>query len=160
MAVALLLGPALVRRSGVRPVNHYLRRDFGVWAALAGLIHFFAATDVSMSQEYLAQYVRIETTGLSASLRESLFSWGSIAGFIAGLILLVLLLISNDWSLRKFGQKHWRRVQKSSFAALVLTVLHGLAFQLLESRWLILVAGLLILGFAVFAIRWIIFQRK
>jgi len=134
MAAALLTGPAVYLRSGRKPVNLYLRRDIGIWAAIAGLIHFFVATDLSMSQSYLALYVNIPDGEFSVEWLNRFFSWGSTGGFVAGILLLVLLAISNDKALSKIGQKVWKRVQMLAYPAFLLTALHGLAFQLLESR--------------------------
>jgi sulfoxide reductase heme-binding subunit YedZ len=153
IAVALTLGPYLQRRSGVRPINHYWRRDIGVWAALAGIVHFVVATDVSMNPAYLEAYVLIDASGLSAPARDQFFTWGSIVGTLAGVLLLILFCISNDWSLRRLGAARWRKVQWLAYPTFLLTALHGLMFQLLESRALIWVGVLILVSAAVVGLR-------
>ncbi len=160
IAAALLTGPIIAYRTNRRVINHYFRRDLGIWAALTGLVHFFVATDQSMSQSYLAVYVNVLAEGLSAELRGSLFSWGSIGGFVAGLFLLVLLAISSDKALTKLGQKRWKQIQFLAYPAFVLTTAHGVAFQLLESRAIGLIAVLLLLFSAALCFKvFVIFHR-
>ena len=135
MGAALLMGP-LRRAAGQRaPHNIYLRRDFGIWAALQGFLHFYAATVVSMNQTYLQTYVHVDLPPLSLETRDQMFSWGSSLGFAASLVLLLLFILSSDWSLRWLSAQRWKKLQKGAHLALWLTVLHGLVFQLLEARY-------------------------
>ena len=140
MGIALSLGPFRAVKAQPLPLNIYLRRDFGIWAALTGLVHLFVGTEVSMSQAYMQLYVNLSKSGLSESLRAQLFSWGSIAGFVVGIFVLILLLLSNDFVIRVLGARWWKRLQRVAYPAFLLTVLHGFAFQALEARNLILVA--------------------
>ena len=48
------------------------------------------------------------------------------------ILFLMLLLLSNDRSLRRLGPKWWKRLQRSSYVAIALTFYHGFAFQYLE----------------------------
>jgi sulfoxide reductase heme-binding subunit YedZ len=152
MAIALCLGPLRVLRSGQLALNIYLRRDIGIWAGLAGLVHLFVATELSMSQRYMAAYVNLSSPGLSDALRADLFSWGSIIGFLVGILVLMLLVLSNNKIFKLIGPTWWKRLQRFAYPAFVLTVLHGFAFQALEARnvlliWIVLVVfiGVLVL---------------
>ena len=78
----------------------------------------------------------------SEVVRMALFSWGTIAGLIVAVVLLFLLMLSNDVALRTIGMRWWKRLHRASYLAFLLTALHGLAFQVLESRaagWIALV---------------------
>lgn len=134
MAVALSLGPLRVMRSNPLASNIYLRRDIGIWSGVTGLVHLFVATELSMSQRYMQLFVNISTNSLPDTTRAELFSWGSIAGFVVGIFVLILLVLSNDKILRLIGPIGWKRLQRLAYPAFILTVLHGLAFQALESR--------------------------
>ena len=139
MGVALSLGPLRVIRADRLALNIYLRRDIGIWAALTGLVHLFVATELSMNQSYMTAYVNLSSSGLSAGLRGDLFSWGSIAGFVVGIFVLLLLFLSNDKALRVMGPTWWKRLQRIAYPAFFLTLLHGFAFQALEARNVLLV---------------------
>lgn len=145
MAAALSIGPWRAVRAIPITKNIYLRRDVGIWASLTGLIHLFVATELSMSQQYMELFVNVSTASLSDAMRADLFSWGSIVGFLVGIFVLILLVLSNDRILRIIGPKWWKRLQRLAYPAFALTVLHGFAFQALEARPAIAV-GILILA--------------
>lgn len=153
MAAALSIGPLQARRAGAPPANIILRRDVGIWAAAAGLVHFMVATDLSMTPEYMSIYVDVSTGGLSRGLRAALFFWGSIAAFAVGILILLLLGLSNNGALRLLGVAWWKRLQRSAYLAFVLTVVHGLAFQILEARHPLLIGLLLILSLFVITLQ-------
>ncbi|MDH3282042.1 MAG: hypothetical protein OEQ18_13070, partial [Gammaproteobacteria bacterium] len=72
------------------------------------------------------------------------YSAGTIVGFLVGVVFIVLLGLSNDWSLRRLGRRKWKRMQRLAYVAFGLIVVHGFAFQLIESRRILLTALLLI----------------
>jgi sulfoxide reductase heme-binding subunit YedZ len=146
MTAALSIGPWRAVRAIAITKNIYLRRDIGVWASLTGLVHLFVATELSMSQQYMKRFVNISTAALSDAMRADLFSWGSIIGFLVGVFVLILLVLSNDRILRIIGPKWWKRLQRLAYPAFALTVLHGFAFQALEARPAIAV-GIVLMAF-------------
>jgi len=151
LGAALLIGPwhVLTRE---RPVtNDYRRRDLGIWAAFAGLAHFALAMSLSMNYAYLDRFVNEATAPPSPELRYDLYSTGTILGFVIAVFFLLLLALSNDRALRGLGTRWWKRLQRSAYVAGAATVLHGIAFQLLESRGRPLVVLLLVLSAAVLA---------
>jgi DMSO/TMAO reductase YedYZ heme-binding membrane subunit len=139
MAVALSLGPLRALRSDPLTLNNYLRRDIGIWSALAGLVHLFVATELSMSPAYMQAYVNLSAGGFSDRMRMDLFSWGSIVGFLVGIFVLLLLILSNNRIIKLLGATWWKRLQRFAYPAFVLTVLHGFAFQALEARNILLI---------------------
>lgn len=144
ITVALSIGPLRVLRLGMVSINIYLRRDVGIWAAVAGLAHCVIATKLAMTSEYTNTYVDVSTGSLSENARAELFLWGSVAAFVIAVLLLILLSVSNQRAMKLLGVRWWKRLQRLAYLALVLTILHGLAFQLIESRSLILIGVLLI----------------
>lgn len=142
MAAALSTGPLTVLQNGTAPLNNYLRRDIGIWSGLTGLVHFFAGVEQSMTPAYLARYVETTDGMVSAELGRQLFTWGSLAGLVVAVLVVLLLGLSNDWVLRRLGTKWWKRLQRSAYWAFAFTIGHGLAFQFLESRHRVLIAVL------------------
>ena len=144
LASALLIGPLQRIRGDDPPLNIYLRRDIGIWAALQGLLHFYAGNVVAMNSVYVAAFVRTPTPELPVTIRDPLFSFGATAGLVIAIIFLLLLAISSDRALRWLGPKKWKWLQRSAHASLWLTVTHGIAYQLLEARMLPLLATVLL----------------
>jgi DMSO/TMAO reductase YedYZ heme-binding membrane subunit len=133
---AFLIGP-IYRIEGRTPrLNIYIRRDLGIWGALTGLVHFVAGNFVAMNPLYVGSFVRVAPVPPDVAVREQLFSGGAILGLLIAIIFLLLLAISSDWALRGLGPKIWKRLQRSAHLALWFTVAHGIAFQMLEARYL------------------------
>lgn len=156
-AAALLVGPLQARGSGQPLLNNHLRRDIGIWAGLSALLHFWLANVLAMTWKYVGIFVENAPAPPSAAVRDQLYLWGTILGYVVAVIVLVLLTISSDLMLRKIGKRWWKRLQRLTYVVFIATVLHAFAFQILESRqsvWVILVvlitaavAGLQIAGF-------------
>jgi len=135
ISFVLLVGPVRAVRTGRVTINHTLRRDVAIWSALMGLVHLVAGAAESMTPVYLEAFVTHAVNPPSATMREAFFFWSAIVGFIIGLLLLVLLALSNNWSMTLIGQRWWKRLHRLSYIIFALTILHGLGFQVLESRW-------------------------
>lgn len=77
-----------------------------------------------------------------------------VAGYLVGVLLLVLMALSNHWSLRGLGPARWKRVQGAARATLLMTVAHGVVFQVIEGRTGAWLAALVVVAGALFALRW------
>lgn len=115
-------------------VNNPLRRDFGIWAALTGLLHLGLATAQVMRPAYFSAYM----TGPPEAPMPDWVGWigtlSIVGGYLVGLIVLALLALSNDWSLRRLGTIRWKRLQRGATIAFFATAAHGAAFQVIERR--------------------------
>ena len=72
-------------------------------------------------------------------LRYDLFGFANWTGLVAGLVLVLLLAISNDASLRALGTRRWKAWQRWTYWAAALTVAHALAYQVPtknHGRWI------------------------
>jgi len=147
------LGPWHALRTGQPLINNLLRRDLGIWAALAGLAHLALATREVMQPAYFGRYI----TGTPAAPVPEWFDWlgtGSIVGgYAVGLIFLLLLGLSNNLSLRRLGIDRWKKMQGIATVAFGVTAAHGAVFQLIEGRTGAWLAGLVMLTIAVAVLR-------
>lgn len=160
LGIVLLIGPFESMRSGRRPVNHLLRRDLGIWTALIGLAHLYLGMEASMTPAYVMQFVENGRLALSFETRDALFFWGTILGFIVGLMFLMLLALSSDTAIRILGLTWWKRLQRAAWFSFTLTALHGLAFQVLESRPAAWITILALLSSGVIAARLVARKRS
>jgi len=128
---ALLLGPLHVLRGRANPVSFDLRRDLGIWAGIMALFHTGVGLNVHLRGRpwlyFVDQHRRV---------RLDLFGFGNDTGLAAALIFLLLLALSNDLSLRRLGLQKWKSLQRWTYLAVVLTVLHAIAYQRIEKRQL------------------------
>lgn len=135
LGTTLVLGPVRVLRGRHSPANTYLRRDLGIWAGLLGLLHAGAGLTVHFRGDMWKYFLsRAPSSSHPLPLRFDLFGLANYTGTASALILLLLLALSNDWSLRSLGTSRWKGLQRWNYAAFALMALHGGAFQALESR--------------------------
>jgi len=142
LAVTLVIGPLNVLRGAANPLSTYLRRDFGIIAGVLSLLHTFVGLQVHMSGDFI-QYFFYRTPGGIDTMRFDIFGIANHLGLIAALVILVLLCISNNLSIRRLGPAGWKRIQKWNYIGAVLVVVHGLLYQLIERRMFVFVAYVL-----------------
>ena len=152
IAWAMLIGPWRVRRGRPAPASTDLRRDVGIWGGLFALAHVVTGLQVHFAGQLWKYFVYPDGDRL-IPLRHDLFGFANWTGLAATLVLLVLLAISNDASLRTLGTRRWKSWQRWTYWAAVLTVAHAVAYQI-ETRhlgWWI--AAVLILTIVVLAMQ-------
>jgi sulfoxide reductase heme-binding subunit YedZ len=152
--VALGIGPWQVLRTGQPVLNNLLRRDLGIWAALTGIAHLLVATGVVMRPAYFSAYI----TGPPDNPLPGWAGWigtvSIVAGYLVGLLVLMLLALSNNWSLARLGAARWKRLQRGAVLALFLTIAHGVTFQVIEGRRGVWLASLLVVSATILGLRW------
>lgn len=126
---ALLLGPWNVLRGHDNPVSFDLRRDLGIWAGIMALVHTGIGLNVHLRGRpwlyFVDQHNRV---------RHDLFGFGNDTGLIGAFLFLLLLAISNDLSLRRLGTRKWKSLRRWTYLAVALTLMHAVAYQLIEER--------------------------
>ena len=127
--LAIALGPWNVLRNRANPVSFDLRRDFGIWAGIIALLHTGIGLNVHLRGRPWLYFV-----DQRRRFRHDLFGVANHAGLIAALLFLLLLAISNDLSLRRLGTKKWKSLQRWTYIAAALTILHAVAYQHIEKR--------------------------
>ena len=159
LAAALLIGPFNVLRGLPNPVSTYLRRDIGIVAGVLALAHTIIGLQVHLGGDF-AQYFFYRTpTGIDG-LRHDLFGVANHVGLIATLVILVLLTISNNLSIRTLGGARWKRIQRWNYVGSIFVIGHGLLYQAVESRKLAFVTCVLIVTAAVAIVQLLGFRRR
>jgi sulfoxide reductase heme-binding subunit YedZ len=126
---AILIGPWNVIRGRANPVSFDLRRDLGIWAGITALVHTGIGLNVHLRGRPWLYFVDEHHR-----VRHDLFGFGNDTGLIAALLFLLLLALSNDLSLRRLGSRKWKSLQRWTYAAVALTIAHGVAYQQIEKR--------------------------
>lgn len=133
LVATLLIGP-LTRIRGRQPaISTDLRRDVGIWCAIIGLLHVITGIQVHMGNPFLYFFLK---KGFPQHLipRKDLFGFANYTGLLATLILLMLVILSNDWSLGKLGSTRWKSLQRWNYALVILVFAHGFFYQIVLSR--------------------------
>lgn len=160
LALSLSLGPYRVWRKLSNPISFDLRRDLGIWVGLLAFVHTIIGLMVHLRGRMWMYFL----ASLSPIRMQT--SWFGLANYLGGmatLIFVLLLAISNDISLRELGTKRWKSVQRCSYVAAMLTVVHGFAYQFVEKRridWVIVLALLVCLTLGLQFVGFSIVRRK
>src|SRR2546430_1800720 len=144
LAVSLWLGPWNVLRGRANPISSDFRRDVGIWTGILGILHTAVGLTVHLrGRMWMYFFKQLHPL----RLQNTQFGFANFAGLAAALLFLMLLAISNDLSLRSFGTRRWKTLQRWTYASLLLTAAHGIAYQSVEKRqlpWVLIFAALLI----------------
>jgi sulfoxide reductase heme-binding subunit YedZ len=143
--LSLWLGPWNVLRRKPNPVSFDLRRDIGIWAGALAILHTAVGLTVHLRGRMWMYFFRKLHP---PALQNTLFGFANYAGLAAAILFCMLLVLSNDASLRWLRSRRWKSLQRWIYPAFVLTIAHGIAYQIIEKRhlsWLI-VFGVLVLG--------------
>jgi len=129
LASALLLGPLHVLLRKPNPLSFDLRRDVGIWAGISAVAHTAVGLNVHLRGRMWLYFVDTRN-----HLRRDAFGFGNYTGAVAALVIALLLVLSNDLSLRKLGADRWKSLQRWAYAGIALTTLHAIAYQEIEKR--------------------------
>lgn len=138
VAISLALGPYRVWRKLPNPVSFDLRRDIGIWAGMLVVLHTIVGLTVHLRGRMWMYFLK---NPYPPRIQFSVFGFANYVGAVATLLFLLLLLISNDLALRTLGTSRWKSIQRWSYLASALTVIHGFAYQFIEKReawWIVL----------------------
>jgi sulfoxide reductase heme-binding subunit YedZ len=149
LSLSLIIGPWNRLRGHPNPVSGYFRRDIGIWAGVLGIVHVIVGLQVHFRRKMWLYFLPPADATYTFPMRIDPFGLTNYAGLGAILILLLLLFLSNDASLRALGARRWKSLQRWNYAGAVLVVAHGLVYQILEKRTVgFIVVGATIVLFA------------
>jgi sulfoxide reductase heme-binding subunit YedZ len=123
LGLTLLIGPAnlLLRRRN--PVSTPLPRDLGIWAAIASIVHVILGLQLWKVRSDILSFLDFFVAD-GRPLTNS-FGLGNWTGLAALVIVVGLLTISTDRSLRELKAKRWKNLQRLNYALFALVVLHA-----------------------------------
>ena len=143
LSITLLIGPVNLLKHKPNPVSSDLRRDIGIWAGIVGILHAGVGQFVHLRGRPWLYYV-YGPGEHHHGMRHDLFGLANYTGALGTLLLGVLLATSNDLSLRRFGTRRWKQLQRWNYAIFALVAAHSFAFQGVETQkmqWVITVAA-------------------
>lgn len=142
LCATLAIGPWNILRHHPNPVSFDLRRDIGIWAGLLALLHTGIGLTVHLRGRMWMYFLKQRHP---LKLQTGLFGSANDVGLLSALLFLMLLVISNDISLRTLGLQRWKAFQRWTYVAVGLAAVHGVLFQLVEKRhlsWILFFATL------------------
>jgi sulfoxide reductase heme-binding subunit YedZ len=136
LSATLLIGPWRLLRKQRNPVSNDLRRDLGIWAGIVGVLHSAVGQCVHLRGRPWLYYVYGPKEHHSFPLRHDLFGLANYTGAVSALVLIALVAMSNDFSLRALGTPRWKHLQRWNYAVFALAAVHSFAYQGVEKQHL------------------------
>jgi len=155
LACTLCVGPWQVLRGRAHPLSSNLRRDLGIWAGVAGLLHTAFGFHVHAGGNYRFYFIPRPDHPQVFPFRTDLGGLANFAGLAASLILVLLLALSSDRALKRLGPQRWKGLQRWTYGLSLLTVFHGAAYQIAAKREAPLVFVLIVLAGVPAALQWL-----
>lgn len=152
LMIIILLGPLAKL---VKSVTRWLvwRRELGIWTGIMAFIHVLIILDGWVEWE-LFRFFYIFSPMLNEWVIHPGFALGNIVGIVGLIYVFLLMLVSNDYSIRKLGQKAWNYIQQRAHVYYLLVILHTFYFIFLHQpqtpNWIrvpfiLLISGILLL---------------
>ncbi len=126
LALTLLVGPAnlLLRRRN--PVSSYLRRDMGTWTAAVSILHVIAGFQTGHGGSGISGVLDFFfADGRPLTNRLGLGNWTGLAALV---IVVGLLAISTNRSVRELKGSRWKSLQRLNYTLFALVVAHALFY--------------------------------
>lgn len=160
LAATLALGPWRTLAHRANPVSFDLRRDLGIWSAILALVHTGVGLTVHLrGRMWMYFFKRLHPL----AIQNTQFGAANYIGLVSALLFILLLVISNDLSLRSLGTRRWKSLQRWTYIAAILAVVHGVLFQLVEKRhlpWVIVFAAIIAIALAIQAVGYLFRRRR
>lgn len=132
LAITLLIGPLNLLRKRKNPVNINLRRDIGIWSGITACLHVIFSLQIYPGKGILEYFTGQPQKGAVPSY--GLFEVSNGIGLIAMLIMVGLMVTSNQVSLIWLKGKRWKLLQRFNYGLIVLALVHTFAFQVINLR--------------------------
>ena len=132
ITASLITGPLNLMFNRKNPVSTYFRRDIGITGGILAVIHSIAGLFVHLRGNNWQYFLNKTEAGYSIRLDD--FGLANYTGLISGLIVIILLMTSNDFSLRKFNSNTWKNIQRFSYLAFIFALIHSVYYKIVQTN--------------------------
>jgi sulfoxide reductase heme-binding subunit YedZ len=130
LAVTLMIGPWRTLRGKQPLLSQDLRRDWGIWAGMAGVFHAVIGQCVHLRGRPWLYYVYEAKDRHVVPLRHDVFGFSNYTGLVSALILAALLATSSDAMMKKLGNAGWKKLQRWGYYGAALAAMHTFGYLL------------------------------
>jgi methionine sulfoxide reductase heme-binding subunit len=119
LVVSLVTGPVNLILKHKNPLSTYFRRDIGITGGILALIHSVSGLFVHLRGRMWLYFVNE-----NYKIRLDDFGFANYTGVLSALVIILLLITSNDYMLKKLDLNKWKNIQRSTYIMMILTALH------------------------------------
>ena len=122
LTISLIIGSVNLLLKHKNPVSTYLRRDISIIGGALAVIHSITGLFVHLRGKPWLYFFTKTDNGYSIRLDN--FRLANYTGLISVLIIILLIIISNDYFLKKLNPVRWKNIQRLSYLMFILTIIH------------------------------------
>ena len=122
LSVSLIIGPVNLMLKKKNPVSTYLRRDISITGGILAVIHSVTGLFVHLRGKMWLYFFNDADHG--STIRLDHFGLANYTGLFAVIVILLLLIISNDYLLKKLNTERWKKIQRLSYVMFCLIAVH------------------------------------
>jgi methionine sulfoxide reductase heme-binding subunit len=132
LASSLIIGPVNLLLKNKNPFSTYLRRDIGIIGGTLAVVHSISGLFVHLRGKNWQYFLNKSYHGYSVRLDN--FGLANYTGLISALIIVMLLITSNDFMLRKMNPSRWKNIQRVSYLMFVLAIIHCFYYRTVKEN--------------------------
>ena len=122
LSISLIIGTLSLLKRKNSPLSTYFRRDISIIAGFLAVIHSVTGLFVHMRGKGWQYFLNKTESGYSVRLDH--FGLANYTGLFSALIIVLLLMTSSDYSLKKLGHVRWKSIQRLSYLMIALVFIH------------------------------------
>jgi methionine sulfoxide reductase heme-binding subunit len=162
LTISLLIGPVNLILKNKNPVSTYLRRDISIMGGVLAVLHSITGLFVHLRGKTWQYFLTMSDHGYA--LRHDNFGMANYTGLLSAIIIILLLITSNDYMLRKLKPDNWKNIQRLSYLMFILTIFHCYFYRIGKDNinpiyYLYIPLTIIVLSFQIIGI-WLKLNKK
>lgn len=128
LTISIILGSVNLLLKHKNPISTYFRRDISIVGGFLAIIHSITGLFVHLRGKTWLYFLNKTDHGYSVRLDN--FGLANYTGLISALVILLLLVTSNDYLLKKLNPRNWKNIQRLSYIMFILTLIHCYLYRI------------------------------
>lgn len=128
ISVSLTIGSINILLNRINPTSSYFRRDIGVFSGILVLIHSLFGLFVHLRGNMWQYFFHKTNNGYS--IRFDDFGLANYTGLLSALLIIALLVTSNDYFVVQLKVTIWKNIQRLSYLMFILAIIHIIFYRL------------------------------
>jgi sulfoxide reductase heme-binding subunit YedZ len=122
LTISLITGSVNLILKRRNPSSTYLRRDISIVGGILAVAHSVTGLFVHLRGKNWQYFLTKSDHGYAIRLDH--FGLANYTGLISALIIIILLITSNDYLLRRLNPVRWKNIQRLSYLMFILALIH------------------------------------
>ena len=132
LVLSLIIGPINLLLKRCNPYTNNFRRDIGIVGGLLAVIHSVTGLFVHLRGNNWQYFLTKSDLGYAIRLDD--FGLANYFGLISTLLIILLLITSNDYSIRKLGVVKWKNLQRFSYFMFIFALVHCIYYRIVMNN--------------------------